>query len=240
MTNSIKRPVMKENASIMQRIIQERKTCKVFADPEHRHVYESAWTELHSATLCSMVESAGWAPFHRRAHEKTHRSGHLNSPMPWRFYVLEGKALSRLLIFFEQKTTSSTDSKWNKAWDSKVKNMLSACGAMIQVTWLPEPHEGSSVPAMSMNNIEHIAAAGAAVQNLLLSAEAADWQSYWSSGGILRDPELFLKLGIDQNQLPLGSIFLTPPGMPQSRNVAGALRGERGTVSEWVQWVELG
>ncbi|NJL48184.1 MAG: hypothetical protein HC929_12750 [Leptolyngbyaceae cyanobacterium SM2_5_2] len=40
------------------------------------------------------------------------------------------------------------------------------------ITWLPDPPEQGETPALSENNIEHIAAAAAAVQNLLLAGEA--------------------------------------------------------------------
>ncbi len=44
--------------------------------------------------------------------------------------------------------------------------------------------------AVTLTNVEHIAAAYAAIQNLLLAATARGIRNYWSSGGVLRLPSV--------------------------------------------------
>ncbi len=58
--------------------------------------------------------------------------------------------------------------------------------------------------------MEHIAAASAAIQNLLLAATARGISNYWSSGGVLRSAQVFQQLGIPRQQILLGAIFLFP------------------------------
>ncbi len=236
----------RSSSNDIDELIRRRSTTKVMLPPERRADREAAWTAGHHEALCSMVETAVWAPFHRRAHEVTHRGGNMNSPVPWRFHIVEGAACTRLLEFLCSQAESQPDSKWSRAWQSKIKEMLAACGALLQATWLPDPSANDApasadhgMPELTMNNMEHIAAAGAAVQNLLLAADSREWQSYWSSGGILREPEVFDYLGIDRSQVLIGAIFLNPQLIDAAREIPGGLREERGELGSWARWVEL-
>jgi len=112
--------------------------------PEQIAEAKALWTPEHHQSLKQMIEGAGWAPFHRRANEQSHRQGPLGAAMPWRFHVLEGQACIELVNFLEQQSLSQSDPKWSRAWQSKIKNMLAACGALVQVTWLPDPEGHSS------------------------------------------------------------------------------------------------
>ena len=247
-----------ETADMLERIIRTRRTAKLMSDPADRGVeHDAHWTAAHRDALSAMIETAGAAPFHRRAHEKTHRQGALNSPVPWRFQVLERPDCRRLADALERRAEARPDSEWSRAWQSKISAMLCACGALVQATWLPDPEkvredkppgdgesrgierDGEGEAAFTLGNVEHVAAASAAVQNLLLLATAQDWHSYWSSGGILRHPELFELIDIAPAERLLGSIFLTPPDMPFERLVEGGLRGERGAASGWSRWVQV-
>jgi nitroreductase len=187
-----------------------------------------------------MIEVAGWAPFHKLADEQTHRQGELMSVVPWRFYVLEPASCNHLLDFLEVQAENYLESPWTRAWNSKIPKLIAGAGALVQVTWLPDPSDNASLtPQLTINNMEHIAAASAAVQNLLLAAEARGWHTYWSSGGILKSPELFDYLGISKTQMLLGSIFLTPADVPIGNQQPGGLRDKRGDVTDWARWVRL-
>jgi len=224
---------------IVDKVIRARHTRKVMLSPEKLAETSVAWNEQHAQALRTMIEGAAWAPFHRRSHEDTHRQGELDSVVPWRFHVLDKTACLALLDFLHRKVEQDADPRWARAWQSKIKNMLCACGALVQATWLPDPAEQGDVPQLTDNNVEHIAATGAAIQNLLLAAEARAWRSYWSSGGILRDPEVFDYLGIGQNESLLGSVFLTPEETEGATLIHGGLREQRGDVGSWSRWVQL-
>lgn len=241
MPHSIPLPDLNQMNAVEQ-TIHTRKTSKVLLPIELRHEQQAMWKEEHGETLEHILAAAAWAPFHKRVHEQ-HCTAHLNAPMPWRFHVVDSEACTRLLEFLESQAKELPDSKWSRAWQSKIKEMVSACGVLIQATWLPDPvepdenHLDESAIQFSHKNIEHVAAASSAVQNLLLSAESHQWLSYWSSGGILRDEQMFDFMGISRQEKLLGSIFLSPAAHPSARIIDGGLRDKRGELSGWVRWV---
>lgn len=227
------------DSEVVDRIIRARRTSKLLKSPDEQGVAEHQWTAEHSQSLKTMLEVAAWAPFHRRADEQTHRLGILDSVVPWRFHVLERPACDSLLHYLRTQAEAFPDSRWSRAWPSKIKNLLAGCGVLVQATWLPDPSRDGSEPVLSENNIEHIAAAGAAIQNLLLAAEARGWRSYWSSGGVLRDEEIVDYLGIGRNEALLGSLFLSPTLADDVTVVEGGLRDQRGDISSFARWVSL-
>jgi nitroreductase len=204
-------------------VIRERRTSKVLAD---------APLPMASAreTVEELVATAGWAPFHRVAARVHQESGALTSIVPWRFYLLDApecRALRQALL--ERGNTS------------KVPRMLAAATALVQATWLPNPPKGSVTGLFEATeeNMEHVAAAGAAVQNLLLSATARGIRTYWSSGGALRGPEAFGWMGIPAGEILLGSIFLFPTDTADAEVSPGSHRDRRGAPSDWARWVDL-
>lgn len=221
-------------SNVVQQTIESRQTSKVFADPDTRSAQRAKWLPEHQSTLRNMIECAGSAPFHKPMNPSVHSDQELSSIAPWRFYVVDGDNIQVLISYLEQQAQRHADSIWTKAWNSKIKNMLAACGALIQVTWLPEPELELSQP-----NIEHIAAASAATQNLLLLAESNGWLSYWSSGGILRSKALFEYMQIPVQQELLGSIFLSPASMGTDKVASGKLRDKKGEPHTWSRWVSF-
>ena len=219
--------------------IRARRTAKLLRDPD-AGATPAPLSATERATLDEMIALAGHAPFHRRA-DASHRDGTLDSIVPWRFHVLERDACHRLLDALRRRADDDDpDPKWTRAASSKIPALVAAAGALVQVTWLPNP-PAADAPATGIDDddVEHVAAASAAVQNLLLAAEARRWYAYWSSGGILRDPDVFALLGIAPAERLLGSIFLAPPGATFDRELGGGLRERRGEPSGWSRRVTL-
>lgn len=236
-------PDKSQRVNPVESVIRARRTSKVLLPVELREEQQSRWTSEHADELQCMLDTAAWAPFHKKVHEH-HISADLDSPMPWRFHVLGPEACTRLLSYLEQQAHADTDPKWNRAWQSKIKDMISGCGVLIQATWLPDPIEpgvdasaDQAIVEFTHKNIEHVAAASSAVQSLLLAAESRQWLSYWSSGGILRDDDVFDFIGINRSEQLLGSVFLTPQAHARARILEGSLREQRGDQSGWVHWV---
>ena len=217
--------------------IRARHTAKLLREPAASE--GSPLDDARRTALDEMIALAGFAPFHRRAHEDTHRRGPLPSIVPWRFHVLEPPACRKLLDEILRRAETSGDPKWQRASGSKIPALIAATGALIQVTWLPDPPRPDGGDAFADEDVEHVAAAAAAVQNLLLAAEARGWYGYWSSGGVLRDPEVFDLLGIARVERLLGSIFLAPPGAPFDSERPGGLRDRRGEPGDWSRRVTL-
>ena len=228
---------MDTKARTVPEVIAERRTTKHFVDPAARQDRLVPLSNVERSTLEHLLEVAGQAPFHKPADNETHCSGTLKSPVPWRFHVLEPDACVALVSWLERQAATEAQ-PWIRAWSSKIPALLSAAGATIIVTWLPNPSDRDGLE-FSHANIEHVAAAGAAVQNLLLMAESENWDSYWSSGGALREPETFEKLGISTAEKLLGAIMLTPRNRVTDKSVSGGLHDKRGQVSDWSRKVSL-
>lgn len=185
---------------------------------------------LDRAAIEEIVAAAGWAPFHRPA-AKTHSEGALTSSQPWRCYLLDAEACRSL----RQRLVDAGDA-------TKVPQMLAVANCLIQLTWLPNPSVSSAANQLfepTIENMEHIAAASAAAQNILLAATARGIPSYWSSGGALRSANVFRFLDIPETEILLGAIFLFPSDLSGIETTLGAHRDKRGDREDWSRWVEL-
>lgn len=205
--------------------IRNRKTLKVLSSRPKKF-------NLARAVVEQLLEAASWAPFHRPAALNHRRSGMMDGIVPWRFHVLDGTACRTL----RQTLLDQGDT-------TKIPRMLATATNLIQATWLPNPKASGDeeVPFdPTLENMEHIAAAAAAVQNLLVAATAREIQTYWSSGGSLRNPDTMNLLGIPDGEILLGSLFLFGPLTDNVETSPGKLRDLRGPVESWARWVEPG
>lgn len=223
---------MKELATV-ESVARRRETIKLMAE-------ESFPADQKLPILDRLLACAGWAPFHRMCSVQ-HRA-ELSQPAgiePWRFHVLEAADCRRLRQHLLHHPHAG-----------KIPSMLASCEAMLMATWLPNPpssghstndHDNESFEP-TLENVEHIAAASAAIQTLLLAATAAGVDNYWSSGGVLRTAELFRLLDIPTEQRLLGAIFLFPdPAELNSiaQKVGSKLREARGELSAWSRRVTV-
>lgn len=209
-----------DSSAVVDQIIRDRRTTKVLA-PEPLDVpAERDWTEL--------FEDAAWAPFHRPA-DASHRQGALDGIMPWRFHVLNAKLCRELREALADREAG------------KIRDMLASADLLVLATWLPNPAEVSSpnLYAGSLENMEHIAAASCAIQNVLLAATARNIPNYWSSGGVLRSVDVAERLGISPAEILLGAIFLFPEQTGEGVQVVHSkLRDQRTPLPSWVHTIE--
>lgn len=211
------------HALLIDEVIRRRRTRKFLGS-----IHNPALIPLgFSQQVEQAIKVAGWAPFHFPAHAQ-HSRGSLNSCVPWRFYALDqtnGLQLAHCLL-----------AKGEATEQSGIIRMLAAAGSVVLVTWLPEPEQEQ---ASKVRNNEHLAAAAAAVQNLLLASEARHIQTYWSSGGVLASTECFAMCQIPAEQQLLGAIFMFPPQAENVEAHEGKLRDRRGSVDSWRKWVTV-
>lgn len=212
-----------QQGAAVDRVIRERRTAKMLATAPLP-------AEDAREMVDEFVAAAGWAPFHRVAARAHTDEGPLTSPVPWRFHLLDAagcRALREELL--------------RRGDRSKIPGMLAAATALVQATWLPNPpraaHDRLFEP--TVENMEHVAAAGAAVQTLLLAATARGVPNYWSSGGVLREAQVYRWMGIPEREILLGSVFLFPPDAPGAEVLPGSHRDRRGPPSTWSRWVDL-
>ncbi len=202
--------------------IRNRKTRKVISGGE---IVNSGTLDIQ--TIDNLIETAGWAPFHHPAHP-SHRSDNKELIEPWRVYVLDAG------------TCNDIAGKINKDDNPGIiPGMLRAADALINVTWLPDPDVAYTAPEFSPTerNMEHIAAASAFVQNLLVAATAKNITTYWSSGGVFNKSEYKKMIQIPAEEILLGSIFLFPNEVDQYEVRPGKLRGVRTSSGAWSKWV---
>lgn len=186
----------------------------------------------------TLLTSAYWAPQHYPCFVQHQQ--HLPSPLPWRFYVLDSQACRDLAVKLTELDITV----------GKVNDMLNSADYLLQATWCPLPQSEQVSEHADTNrlfdgnvvNMEHIAAAGAAVQNVLLTATALGHENYWSSGGPLREAPVFELMGIPTAEILLGSLFIFPsqPSAPEHvQYLPSKRRDQRGALSDSYRWVTL-
>lgn len=162
-----------------------------------------------------IIEAATWAPNH-----------HLTEP--WRFFVLQGEARTDLgKIMAGVAAARETDPAVGRqaAERAITKPLRSPCVIAVGV----EPSNDPSIPP-----IEEIAAGSAAVQNMLLAAEALGLAAIWRSGWIAFEPEVREHFGISPRGTMLGFVYVgyaaMQPPVRQRRPVEDVTEW-RGTAS---------
>lgn len=210
------------------RVIRARRTVKVLGKETAPFPADDSLGEL----LGEMLETAGFAPFHYACHKAHRSSGKPASIVPWRFYVLPTGECRKLLQWILDKKLEA----------GKISQMLATADALVLSTWLPDLKEGDHHNTFepTQRNVEHIAAASAAIQNFLLAATAREIGNYWSSGGLLREEAVYRLLNIPQEEQLLGAIFLFPRETGDAEVVSGKLNELRGEAPGWSRWISIG
>lgn len=208
--------------------IRNRRTVKVISETP------LPITPRDEDLINTLIESAYYAPFHYPCHNCYRQAQ--DSPLPWRFYVLDSQACRQLEQRFQQ-----ADKRMGK-----ISQMLNSADYLIQATWCPQPQkdgeQSDELFVGNLVNMEHLAAAGAAIQNLLLTATALGHENYWSSGGILREAFTYQQMGINEAEILLGSLFLFPSeadAPPTTNYLLGKRHGQRGQVDDCYRFVNI-
>ncbi|PID66234.1 MAG: hypothetical protein CR975_03940 [Gammaproteobacteria bacterium] len=180
----------------------------------------------------TLIESAYYAPFHYPCHQQ-YRQDKV-SPLPWRFYVLDSQACRRLRDSLQQAGKKM----------GKIALMLNSADYLMQVTWCPQPQPQADSDALfagHLVNMEHIAASGAAIQNVLLTATALGYENYWSSGGVLRETFTYEQLSIESAEILLAALFIFPnqAETPATTEYLPSRRRQRGEISNCYRFIDL-
>lgn len=216
--------------------IQQRRTIKILAD-EALPV-----KPCDTALLETLIQAAYYAPFHYPAAKNHCDNQQLTSPLPVRFYVLDSatcRKLAALLPTLSEK-------------NGRLPEMLNSADYVIYTTWCPEPespdnpvtHDDDVLFTGNLINMEHLAAASAAVQNLLLAATALGHENYWCSGGTLRQEFSYDLLDIPKQEITLGALFLFPSieeieNHSTARHFFSKRRNQRGELADLYRIVAL-
>jgi nitroreductase len=175
-----------------------------------RAIFPPVFTDqpISEEVIRDLLEAANWAPTHRRTE-------------PWRFQVFRGPARERLAAFMADTYTRLTDpAKFSDTARDKMRNNVLRSDTVILLILQRDPQE--RIPEW-----EEVAALGAAVQNLWLSATAHGLGGYWSSPGLIREIGPWLML--PEGQRCLGIFYLGHYEMPE-------IPGQRNPVEEKTVW----
>jgi nitroreductase len=127
---------------------------------------------------------------------------------PWRFVVLQNSAREKLGEVMAQSLQSR---KAEATADDLQKERLKPLRAPVVIA------VGVDKPAIpKVQEIENVAAAAAAIQNLLLAAHALGLGAFWRTGPAATDPAVKAFLGFAPDQHVIGLVYVGYPEMPPS------------------------
>ncbi|MEM7480029.1 MAG: nitroreductase family protein [Acidobacteriota bacterium] len=207
----------------IQAVILNRRTEKVLCDVESYRPVPPEVAERNRKTVLEAVKAAGWAPYH-------HTRGVAGIPEPWRVHILWHDDVRKAAVYLRDELQNTT----------KVPKLAAAASVVILVTWLPQFYE---LAARSDGQVaideEHLAAASAMVQNLLLLLTEQGMGTYWGSGGVFRKPEMFDYLGIPRGERLLAALHVEYREMmdPGKERRPGKNRHKR--TDAWIREISL-
>ncbi|MFK7776741.1 MAG: nitroreductase family protein [Gimesia sp.] len=214
---------------VMETIIRNRMTEKVLCEVEAHKPVPADIAERNREIVLQSIKTAGWAPFHypRKVDDLAE---------PWRAHVLWHEETKKAALYLRDELNVT----------SKAPRLAAACSALVLVTWLPEFYDSESQNTSKLDredqiarDEEHLAAASAMVQNLLLMLTSHGMGTYWSSGGKLRQSEMFDYLGIPSQERLLAAVFIEYPEMrdDSKERKAGSQRNNRS--EKWIREVTI-
>lgn len=167
--------------------------------------------QIPDETVKELLELAHWAPTHGRTE-------------PWQFRVYTGAALQQFGLDHGNLYWNNTPEETRmQATKEKLENNIKNVSHLV----ISVMKRGSNE---KIPQLEEIAAASAAVQNILLGATAMGVASFWSTGGMTLKPAMKEYLGLGEQDIVLGMIFL---GYTDEAAKAGT---RNSAISEKVIW----
>lgn len=143
------------------------------------------------AALARMLEAAAAAPDHGRL-------------KPWRFLIVRGEARTRLGALVADALAREQPDYEAAELEKQRQAPTRAPVLVIAIARLEPNHP--KIP-----EIEQIAAAAAAVQNLLLAAHAMGFAAKWATGKPAYSAGVVRGLGLAANERILGLVYLGSP-----------------------------
>ena len=168
--------------------------------------------EPPEALIRTMLEAATWAPNHFLTE-------------PWRFFVLRGDARNRLgEAMGEAAALRETDPEEARACRARMAQKPLRAPYVIAVAAEPDERE-------KVFQIEEIAATAAAMQNMLLAAEALGLGAIWRTGWVTYTPQVREFLGLSDRATVLGFVYVGYTAVPAQSRV-------RNAVDDVTRWMD--
>ena len=168
--------------------------------------------KIEDEIITNLLNLAHWAPTHGRTE-------------PWRFKVYAGNGVATFCEAHAALYKTNTDPEvFTSAKFENLQQLGSQTSHIIGV------YMQRQVPA-KIAVVEEIAATAAAMQNILLGAEALGISALWSTGGMTHHPALKSFWGLADEDVVMGLLYL---GYLDAQGVEGK---RNGTVAEKTSWI---
>ena len=168
--------------------------------------------QVPDETVNQLLALADWAPTHGRTE-------------PWYFFVYGGDALKQFgkthADLYWQHTAE--DKRQEATFEKLLHNVDLASHLIIAVM---KRGTNPKIP-----QLEEIAAASAAVQNILLGATALGIATFWSTGGMTNNPALKDHLQLGPDDIILGLLYMGYTDEPAKDGVRNI------PLAEKVKWL---
>lgn len=169
--------------------------------------------KIEDSIITDLLNLAHWAPTHGRTE-------------PWRFKVYAGEGVSTFCEAHAALYKTNTDPEvFTTAKFENLQKLGSQTSHIIGV------YMQRQVPA-KIPLVEEIAATAAAIQNILLGAEALGISALWSTGGMTHHPALKSFWGLAEEDVVMGLLYL---GYTNEPSAAGK---RNGTAAEKTSWIK--
>ncbi len=143
---------------------------------------------------------------------------------PWRFFVLTGTSIEK----FGAQLAAVLRSKSPETPEAALENERQKAFRSPVIIAV-----GVDLPSESrVTDVENIAAAAAAIENMLIAAQALGLSAIWRTGDTARNPHIKKFLGLSTDQHLLGFIYLGYPIEPLPEFP------ERPTFEDRTVWLE--
>ncbi|HEV3327183.1 MAG TPA: nitroreductase [Puia sp.] len=191
-----------ETFSLLQEIVINRRSIKPASLNGNK---------IDDRQIRQLLELANWAPTHGLTE-------------PWRFIVYSGDAVQQFChLHAELYRQNTPPEKFNPAKYEKQQHNGDKASHLIVVYM-----QRGDNPNITVR--EEICATAAAVQNILLGAQALGIAVLWSTGGMVLQPALKGYLGLEEEDLLIGLLYLGYTDEP-------AKPGRRTAVEEKTKWI---
>lgn len=193
-----------EKFNVLQEIIATRRSIKpaVFTGKK-----------IADHQIRQLLDLANWAPTH-------------GFTEPWRFIVYSGEAVRQFshqhAELYRQGTTPTT---FNAGKYEKQKHNGDKASHLILVYM--QRGDNSNI-----TELEEVCATAAAAQNILLGAEALGIAVLWSTGGMIMHPLMKTRLGLREEDVVIGQLFLGYTDEPSKP-------GRRVPAETKTTWIDL-
>jgi nitroreductase len=150
--------------------------------------------KIHKEQVELLLNNAIWAPNH-------------GMTQPWRFVVINGNNKAALAgLAYQAMIEGKSADEINPVKLERMVNRLNMASVVIAI--IHQRDAAAKVPEW-----EEIAAIGAAVQNLHLTAHAYGLAGFWATPGILQNQNIRAFLELENNQFCKGFFYLGYPAV---------------------------